>query len=87
MLSFERCAEIARTGHAGHEQLMRGSRHDLRSEDVSRISLVPMRIVAVPKEHGVNVQSQSPGSTSMPSVEITSASFGTVEAYQPGRSQ
>ena len=51
---LERRAEIARAGHAGHEQLMRGRRHDLGPEPF-RISLVPMRVVAVPEQHGVNV--------------------------------
>ncbi len=51
---LERRAEIACAGHPGHEQLMRGSRHDLGPEPL-RISLVPMRVVAVTEEHGVNV--------------------------------
>ena len=51
---LQRRAEIARAGYAGHEQLMRGRRHDLASETLG-ISFVPMVVVAVAEQHGVNV--------------------------------
>ena len=54
MLCLERPAEIARAGHAGHQQLLRGGRHDHRLE-LRRVGLVPVVVVGVADDHRVDV--------------------------------
>ena len=51
---LQRTAEIACARYSGHEQLMRSRRHDFGSEPLF-VSLVPMRVIAVTKNHRVNV--------------------------------
>ncbi len=51
---FQWSAEIARAGYTRHQQLARGSRHNHRFH-LRRISLVPMRVVAVTVDHQMDV--------------------------------
>src|SRR4030095_1706330 len=51
---LERCAQVPSAGDAGHEQLLRRSRHDDRFHE-RRISLVPVGIVAMAVDHQMNV--------------------------------
>ena len=51
---LERSAEIARAGHAGHQQLLRGGRHDHRLE-LRGVGLVPVAVVGVADDHRVDV--------------------------------
>jgi len=43
-----------RARYAGHQKLVRGRRHDLGREPL-RISLIPMSVIAVPEQHGVDM--------------------------------
>ncbi len=51
---LERTAEIACTGHTGHEQLSCGRWHDLATEP-RRIRFVPIRVITVTEYHGMDV--------------------------------
>jgi len=57
---LERPAEIPRAGHAGHEQLLCRGGHDHRFE-LGEVGLVPMRVVGVADDHGVDVHVPEPG--------------------------
>src|SRR4030095_16240121 len=51
---LERRAQVSRAGDAGHEQLLRRSRHDDRFHE-RRISLVPVGVVAMAVDHQMTV--------------------------------
>ncbi len=51
---LERPAEIARTGDAGHQQLLRGRRHD-HGLELGHVCLVPVVVVGVADDHRMDV--------------------------------
>ena len=50
----ERSAEVAGAGDSGHQELVRGRGHDFGAEPFF-VGLVPMSVIAVTEDHGVNV--------------------------------